>query len=95
MNLDMSFDNYNIRRLAQNIIEHEHILTDKVMQLSILYNYLEKYFRDIELLIKFYNEVKDYSSNLRYSDLAFFCELFHNNYSKFIVVATNYYDYNS
>ena len=29
----MNLDNYNIRCLAQNIIAHEHILTDKVVQL--------------------------------------------------------------
>lgn len=82
----MNLDNYNIRCLAQNIIAHEHILTDKVVQLTILYNYLEEYFKDIELLIKFYKEVKDYASDLRYGDLDFFRKLLHNNYDKFIAI---------
>lgn len=72
--------------VAKNIIDHEHVLTPEVVQLSMLYGYVEEYFDDIKLLIKFYNEVKDYSSDLRYGDLGFFRELLANNYDKFIAI---------
>ncbi len=79
----MNLSDMRIRRLAENIVEHKHIITDEVVQLSIIYDYLDKYANDTKILVEFYEEVKEYAFNLKYGDLGFFRDLLENNYETF------------
>lgn len=82
----MKLNDFHIRQLAENIIDHKYILTDEVVQLALLYDYLEQYFTDIKSLVEFYESVKDYTFNLRYGDLDFFRDLLESNHAEFIEI---------
>lgn len=79
----MKLNDTSIRRLAEKIVEHKHILTDEVVQLSIIYDYLDKYANNTKTLVEFYEEVKEYAFNLKYGDLGFFRDLLESNYKTF------------
>lgn len=76
-------NDYPIMQLAENILDHKHILTDEVIQLNLMYNYLNEYVEETRGFVDFYKEVKEYAFNLKYGDLEFFSELLENNYKTF------------
>lgn len=81
--VDMNFDDSRIGVLAKNIIAHDRILTNDVVQLGMIYNYLNKYFNDVDEFLKFYEEIMYYAAELKYGDLYFFQVLFEDNYDAF------------
>lgn len=82
MNLEYDYPSI----LAQFIIEQNHILTDEIVQLSLLYRAIEEYFSDVNELMNFYEQKKEFANNLKYEDLGFYRDLLNNNYDKFIVI---------
>ncbi|MDD3266549.1 MAG: hypothetical protein PHC75_05140 [Burkholderiales bacterium] len=80
----MKLNDFCLQKLAENIIEHKHILTPEVIELSLIYDYINQYITDIKLLVEMYEDTKEYALNLKYGDLDFFSALLENNYEEFI-----------
>lgn len=80
----MKLNDSNIRNLAQNIFEHDYLLSDEVVEFANLRTCIDNYSRKIDELVNFYAEVQEYAFDVMHGDLVVFYDLLNNNYAKFI-----------